>query len=365
MFSEISANLNLAKLNYQRGHYTQVCENSELICSEADAIGDLQSWLVGIRYLIQASSEMGTLDQYNSYFRKLFAYEKDPANTETHGRILHVIGLWQMSVGNYPSAKEYFLTALEECTQNKDLETVSRLLQELAMVSMNQDALEALKYLDKSLLLTKELKLDEIHTGCLILKSHIFLSQKRADDALEAIWKAYEKAQMHSLHYLNVYILVHMASVYEALGKHGEAVVYKSLAMKGIDGDTPHRLQKVKSQFIKDHNKADSADLTIDTMAFKVKSRAQGDVDFKNQHILFDLLNLFAKNPGDRFSKSYLIENVWGYAYNPEVHDNLIYVSIKRLRTLLEPDPNTSVFILRDRKGYFLPSNVTIKFTGL
>ncbi len=358
----MSSNINLAKLNYQRGHYQEACENSEKICFEAEAIGDLQSWLFGVRFLIQASSELGKLEQFNKHFNKLLVYEKQHSSPETYGQVLHNIGLWKMALGENSQAKDYFQKALHECTQAQDLETVSRLLQELAIVTMKENPIEALKYLDKALLLTQELKLEEIHTSCLVVKSHIFLDEKRADDALDAIWKAYEKAQQNSLHYLIVYILVQMAAVYEAQGKRNEAAIYRSLAMKGMDSEGSTRLRSVKAQLVKENHVTSDPDLIIDSNNFKVKAHNKGYVDFKNQHILFDLLKLFAQNQGHRFTKSYLIEKVWDYPYDPEVHDNLIYVSIKRLRTLLEPDSNSPSFILRDRKGYYFPTTVTVKF---
>ncbi|WP_413574513.1 winged helix-turn-helix domain-containing protein [Bdellovibrio sp. HCB290] len=362
MLSELSSNINLAKLNYQRGHYQEACDNSELICAESEVIGDLNSWLYGVRFLIQASSELGKLEQFKNHFQKLQIYEKENLDSTVHGRILHNIGLWRMAQGEDNLAKHYFQHALEQCTATQDLETVARLLQELAIVTMKGDPIEALKYLDKALLLTKELQLEEIHTSCLVVKSHVFLDEKRADDALDAIWKAYEKAQQNSLHYLIVYILVQMAAVYEAQGKRNEATIYRSLAMKGLDGDISHRLRTVKAQLAQETQFTSEADLIIDQVNFKIKSRSKGEVDFKNQHILFDLLKLFVQNQGVRFTKNYLVENIWGYAYDPSVHDNIIYVSIKRLRTLLEPDPNSPSFVLRDRKGYYLPANVTVKF---
>ncbi|WP_220128720.1 helix-turn-helix domain-containing protein [Bdellovibrio sp. KM01] len=365
MLSEMSSNINLAKLNYQRGHYQEACDNSERICADAEAIGDLQSWLFGVRFLIQASSELGKLENFHKHFSKLLVYEKENPSAEIYGKVLHNIGLWKMALGENTQAKDYFQKALHECTQAQDLETVSRLLQELAIVTMKENPIEALKYLDKALLLTQELKLEEIHTSCLVVKSHVFLDEKRADDALDAIWKAYEKAQQNSLHYLIVYILVQMAAVYEAQGKRNEAAIYRSLAMKGMGSEGSTRLRTVKAQLAKENHVSSEADLIIDSTNFKVKTTSKGSVDFKNQHILFDLLKLFAQNQGIRFTKSQLIEKVWGYPYDPAVHDNLIYVSIKRLRNLLEPDANSASFVLRDRKGYYLPPNITVRIIAL
>lgn len=43
-----------------------------------------------------------------------------------------------------------------------------------------------------------------------------------------------------------------------------------------------------------------------------------------------DLLRLFVLNQGTVYSKEFLVENVWKQPYDPSVHDNKIYVTIKR-----------------------------------
>nr|WP_295905720.1 hypothetical protein [uncultured Bdellovibrio sp.] len=56
---------------------------------------------------------------------------------------------------------------------------------------------------------------------------------------------------------------------------------------------------------------------------------------------------------------------VWSQIYDPDLHDNLIYVSIKRLRTLIEPDLESPRYILRDRKGYYFNQQSIVQFKNL
>lgn len=77
---------------------------------------------------------------------------------------------------------------------------------------------------------------------------------------------------------------------------------------------------------------------------------------------MYDLALMFLKNPGHRFSKSDLVKYIWHQKYDPTLHDNLIYVSIKRLRTLLEPDLESPKYVLRDRKGYYFNPTSSINF---
>ena len=70
----------------------------------------------------------------------------------------------------------------------------------------------------------------------------------------------------------------------------------------------------------------------------KLLERKKGKIDFKNQFILLDMLKLFLRSPGEVYSKEALVKAVWKQDYDPSVHDNKIYVTIKRLRQLIEPD---------------------------
>jgi DNA-binding response OmpR family regulator len=67
-----------------------------------------------------------------------------------------------------------------------------------------------------------------------------------------------------------------------------------------------------------------------------------------------DLLRLFVQNQGHIYSKEYLVENVWKQPYDPAIHDNKIYVTIKRLRKLIEPDYEKPKYIFRAKNGYYM-----------
>ena len=58
----------------------------------------------------------------------------------------------------------------------------------------------------------------------------------------------------------------------------------------------------------------------------------------------FDLLVLFAENPGRAYSRQELLDLVWGYQYSGYSHT--VNSHINRLRNKLEPDINNPKFIL-------------------
>lgn len=58
----------------------------------------------------------------------------------------------------------------------------------------------------------------------------------------------------------------------------------------------------------------------------------------------FDLLRLFATNPGRVFPRKYLLEKIWDYSY--EGYDRTIDSHINRLRAKIEDDPDNPQMIL-------------------
>jgi DNA-binding response OmpR family regulator len=51
---------------------------------------------------------------------------------------------------------------------------------------------------------------------------------------------------------------------------------------------------------------------------------------------------------------------VWKQDYDPGIHDNKIYVTIKRLRKLIEPDYEKPRYIFRAKNGYYLNKNTKV-----
>ncbi len=58
----------------------------------------------------------------------------------------------------------------------------------------------------------------------------------------------------------------------------------------------------------------------------------------------YDLLWLFASNPGIVFTRSQLLNKVWGYGY--EGYEHTVNSHINRLRAKIEADPSRPVYIL-------------------
>src|SRR4051794_294805 len=58
----------------------------------------------------------------------------------------------------------------------------------------------------------------------------------------------------------------------------------------------------------------------------------------------FDLLYLLASNPGKPFTRSELLEQIWGFAF--QGYEHTVTAHINRLRIKIEPDANAPIYIL-------------------
>jgi len=185
----------------------------------------------------------------------------------------------------------------------------------------------------------------------------IYRNQQEYDRALEYFWKAFELLKHHHsmiLHYLTLYGL---GTTYQRSGNLLLARVYLQLASRNINDKELPRTARLVRKALSDlgHNTdVEDYDLVVDFANKSVVERKLGKIDFKNQFILIELLQLFVKNPGRVFPKEVLVKKIWNQEYDPSVHDNKIYVTIKRLRQLIEPDIEKPQYVFRSKNGYYL-----------
>jgi tetratricopeptide (TPR) repeat protein len=202
----------------------------------------------------------------------------------------------------------------------------------------------------------------EIRFSSRMLNSFILLKNKKFEEALEVAWKAYEEVKNIKRITLVAHVLYRVSEVYFAMGERDLAISYAKLAQKSVHPknqvEMARSIQELvnKIGFESDPN----YDLVFDNENHMIVEKKLGKIDFKNQFILLDLLKLFLLNPGTVFSKEYLVENVWKQPYDPAVHDNKIYVTIKRLRRLIEPDFDKPKYIFRAKNGYYVNKSVKV-----
>jgi len=98
-------------------------------------------------------------------------------------------------------------------------------------------------------------------------------------------------------------------------------------AMAGRDDETPSVIRV--------------GDVTIDESRRHVTIH---DAEVRLTAKEFDLLSMFARNPGRVFTRAQLLERVWGYGHDG--YEHTVNSHINRLRSKIEPDPSSPRYLL-------------------
>lgn len=284
--------------------------------------------------------------------------------TELTSKTYYVLGLCSSMKGQPENAVEYLKKALSMALEKDSKEDMCYAILGLAIcfkqLKKYDDALKEIYNLNIFLQILEipELKAASANTNALIL-----LDLKKYEQALDILWIAYEELKNTKQLTLAVGVLSNIGIVLFEMGQKDAAKIYLNLAYKSLDpANNKRALAQISKYLVQlDDESRGAADLVFDLDNHAVLEKSVGKIDFKNQFILLDLLKLFISNQGHIFSKEYLVEHVWKQDYDPEVHDNKIYVTIKRLRKLIEPDYDKPKYIFRAKNGYYLNKSTKIQ----
>lgn len=111
------------------------------------------------------------------------------------------------------------------------------------------------------------------------------------------------------------------------------------------------RVGKTNASGIPNSGVLQAGNLKIDTNKRQVY---KGSDRIRLTDMEFSLLELLASRSGDAFSRSDILQSVWGYAPDGHVDTRVVDVHISRLRAKLEDDPSHPELILTARSTGYL-----------
>ncbi len=264
-------------------------------------------------------------------------------------------------------SSEYFEKSLDEAVKTDSRVMMVQALFGCIFVALHpgheDSELDAkIKKLD---LLLSDLNRPDLVVSVLALKADVCLRDRDFVKAIHFAWEAYDKVKFTKNNFLTLSIIAKLGHVYLLAKKYEEAKIYLVLANRSLDASIYQRLsagvQSLLNQLPEEASK--KYDLILDEKNHLIIEKDKGPIDMKNQFILMDLLKLLMSNPGVPVSKEQLVDQIWHQKYDPKLHDNSIYVTIKRIRNLIEPNPQSSVYILRNRNGYLFSQDKKIRIT--
>jgi tetratricopeptide (TPR) repeat protein len=362
----------------QNMNANRLYEISKLYCDRGD-------YDLALPNLIEAANLFLTDKNYNQYLKctqnilRIYAEREDfdqlsalkeklhdtviRENIQLNSRVYYVFGIAAVYKGQTETALEYFKIALEHALKTDVKEDICYAILGISICYRRQQKFEeALKEIYNLNIFLQFIDNPDLVTGVMSANAMVHFELKKFDQSLELFWQAYEQTKYSKQLSTSVGMMANIGSCLFELGQRDAAKVYFDLAIRASDVQNSKKVYKVIAEYSKYYqtNKKVDFDISFDFENHIVTEKQIGKVDFKNQFILLDLLKLFISKQGEVFSKEYLVEHIWKQNYDPETHDNKIYVTIKRLRKMIEPDYDRPKYIFRSKNGYFLNKSIKV-----
>lgn len=276
---------------------------------------------------------------------------------ELNAKTYYTLALCASYKGQHDTSLEYLQKslAISLATDNKEdiCYSISGLVATYMAMGRFEDALKEIYNLQ---VFFQVFNIPELRISSQMNNAVILAELKKYDQALDILWQTYDLVRDQKSLLLHVHLLTSLGWVYSMSGDKDMARVYLRLAQQTCDPQNLiYRYKFIQRELDKLGESSNANfDLVFDLENHTVVEKRLGKIDFKNQFILLDLLKLFVQNQGQVYSKEYLVEQVWKQNYDPAIHDNKIYVTIKRLRKMIEPDYEKPKYIFRAKNGYFM-----------
>ncbi len=323
---------------------------------------DFANYLRCINRLLTLYAEMenhSAIDGLKEKLQELMQKEKVSLDSRTY----YSLGLCASYKGQHKTALEYLEKSLALALAADDKESICYAISGISIIYTALGRFEdALKEIYNLQVFFQVLPMPELRLSSQIMNGHILREMGKYEQALEIFWKCYEELRDQKNLYYFILLLYAMGVTYLESGDHDLARMYLMLAKSSADpenlryftGKVEKQLAEIGAVKLVDY------DLVFDAVNKQITEKKRGKVDFKNQFILLDLLRLFMKTPGEVHSKETIVEKIWKQSYDPRVHDNKLYVTIKRLRKMIEPDFDKPKYIFRAKNGYYLNKNARV-----
>ena len=360
----LDQNFELGRLYCDRGDY-QLAAQHLIKASETFFISkNVSGFLKCYNLLLRIYAEREEYDLINSTkerLQDLVLKEGFELNSKTY----YTLALCASYKNQQETALDYLQKALAIALAADVKEDICHAIFGLAFVYSSHPINrlpEALKEIYNLQVFFQVYDLPELKISTQMLNADILRKLRKFEEAIDVVWKTYDDLRQTKNMVTGTYLLALLGSIYADAGDKDMAQMYLKLAQKTVDHKNQIHLSKmIKSYVEKLGGFVDRGfDLVFEEENHAVVERKLGRIDFKNQFILLDLLRIFVQNQGSVCSKEYLVENVWKQPYDPGVHDNKVYVTIKRLRKLIEPDFDKPKYIFRAKNGYYMNKSAKI-----
>lgn len=352
----------LGKLYCDRGDYAEALPHLYKSAEEYLAVKNYSQYFKSVQNILRIYAEREEFDQLSALKERLHDVVMRE-NIEITSRAFYVFGVAALYKFQIETAMEYFKLSLDAGLKHNNKEDTCYAILGISVCLRHMKKYdEALKEIYNLNIFLQFIDNVDLQAGVLSANALILMDLKKYEQALEIFWQAYDLTKRTKQISIIAGVLTNIGVCLCEIGQKESAKIYFDLASKTSLPENLKKTEKIISQYAHLYKTSDSDnfDLAFDFDNHQIIEKKLGKIDFKNQFILLDLLRLFMSKQGEVFSKEFLVEHVWKQTYSSEIHDNKIYVTIKRLRKLIEPDFDHPKYIFRSKNGYFLNKSVKI-----
>ncbi len=352
----------VGRLYYERGDILKAIAVLEPEAERLKSLEQDENFLEVIHLLFRCFAETLDFSKIEAY-KNLLLDRMSKEGVSITGKTYYVLALCSSYKNEHEQAIEYCQKSLTLSVAQDHKETVCYAILGLAISYYSLDRIDdSLKEIYNLQVFMNVMQMSDVRISMHLLKAHILRKMKKFEEAIDILWQGYSQLKEEKNFHISLSLLYGMALTYKEAGQIDESRKYLKLLQGSIDKNNLRRLSsyvEVLGESI-GASKEVRFDIIFNKSDHSVYERGKGRIDFNNQFILIDLLKLFLTNPGQSFSKEQLVKMIWKQSYNPEVHDNKIYVTIKRLRQLIEPDIEKPKYIFRSKNGYYFNKETTV-----
>jgi len=317
--------------------------------------------------LLRAYLEMGKVDEVQAIkesLQKVIVEE----NIEMTSRLYYTMGVCASAEGQLDTALTFFNQSFNVAlAENNKEDMCFALCGKAIWYKKAKDYEKALSVVENLKVFFETVDVPEVEATAYSCEGQIYDALGDSEKALSSLWSAFKVAKKSkSVQFVNAYILIQLGATHMKMNKIDLADNYFNLAEGLINPEEHVRAYELlgRLRVALEANKIQNPDITINVADNTVVEISKGKLELNNQFILLELLVEFVKKKGSFVTKSDLAEMLWNQDYDPSQHDNKIYVTIRRLRKLLEPNPKKPHYILRTKEGYQINPACIVKINA-
>lgn len=369
-----SARFQAALFSYHRGEYTKALPEFEKVSERLYRAGDWPRFVESSIYVLRLLAEQEDFLKVDIIEARLRDIESTKAfrlsgsiSPKLWTRLHYVLGICHVYRGQqHEAAMDRFRDSIQAAIECDDRSALAWPLYGAATVLYARERHDdAIRELDKLKTLLSCCPVPELASSAHLLHALILRNQGKLDQALQSTWTAFESLRDQPHLGLYLHTLATLGTIFCLKNDPNTARLYLDLARRSLKRSEFPRIARIVDDALERTGGAmKSYDLELNLGTGTLVEVRKGDIKFDGQFILRDLLRVFMEasvaSPGATLSKEDLVREVWAEDYRPQSHDNKIYVNIKRLRRLIEPDDGSTEYILRGKLGYYLNPNLRI-----